>query len=106
MQVSTNGGVQPRWRGDSRELYYVEGETLVAVPLITEPEFTVGKAVRLFEHRGINRWGGQQYDVSADGQRFVVTDSVEEEEEVTSPVRIVQNWFAEFRQGVASAGQN
>ena len=77
-----------------------------AVPLSPEPEVTVGKAVRLFEHRGITRQNGQQYDVSADGQRFVVTDSVEEEEEVTSAVRIVQNWFAEFRQGVASAGQN
>ena len=97
VQVSTNGGVQPRWRGDSRELYYVEGETLVAVPLTTEPEFTVGKAVRLFEHTGITRVGGQQYDVSADGQRFVVTDSVEEEE-ATSAVRIVQNWFAEFKE--------
>ena len=77
--------------------YYVEGETLVAVPLTTEPEFTVGKAVRLFEHTGITRVGGQQYDVSADGQRFVVTDSVEEEE-ATSAVRIVQNWFAEFKE--------
>ena len=84
----------------------MEEETLVAVPLTTEPEFTVGKAMRLFEHRGIARQNGPQYDVSADGQRFVVTDSVEEEEEVTSAVRIVQNWFAEFRQGVASAGQN
>ena len=70
---------------------------LVAVPLITEPEFTVGKAVRLFEHRGIARQNGQQYDVSADGQRFVVTDSVEEEEEATSAIRVVQNWFAEFK---------
>ncbi len=76
-----------------------------AVPLSPEPEVTVGKAVRLFEHRGITRQNGPQHDVSADGQRFVVTNSVEEEE-ATSAVRIIQNWFAEFRQGVASAGQN
>ncbi len=50
-----------------------------AVPVNTEPEVTVGKAVRLFEHGGITRQNGPQYDVSADGRRFVVTDSVKEE---------------------------
>ena len=50
-----------------------------AVPVNTEPEVTVGKAVRLFEHGGITRQNGPQHDLSADGRRFVVTDSVKEE---------------------------
>ncbi len=50
-----------------------------AVPVNTEPEVTVGKAVRLFEHGGITRQNGPQHDLSADGRRFVVTDSVKKE---------------------------
>ena len=50
-----------------------------AFPVNTEPEVTVGKAVRLFEHGGITRQNGPQHDVSTDGRRFVVTDSVKEE---------------------------
>jgi Tol biopolymer transport system component len=95
VQVSTNGGVQPRWRGDGRELCYVEGETLVAVPVNTTPKFSVGKATRLFEQPGITRRTGQQYDVSADGQRFVVIEPVGAE--ASTAIRVVQNWFAEFR---------
>ena len=76
VQVSAQGGVQPRWRGDGRELYYVEGETLLAVAVTSAPDFSVGKAVRLFEQKGITRDGGQQYDVSADGQRFVLVEPV------------------------------
>ncbi len=95
VQVSTNGGVQPRWRGDGRELYYVEGETLVAVPISTTPKFSVGKATRLFEQPGITRRTGQQYDVSRDGKRFVVIEPVGAD--ASNAIRVVQNWFAEFR---------
>jgi len=95
VQVSGQGGVQPRWRGDGKELFYVEGETLLAVAVTSAADFTVGKAVRLFEQKGIARDAGQQYDVSADGQRFVLVEPVGGETSAT--IRVVQNWFAEFR---------
>ena len=41
-QVSVNGGAQVRWRSNGKELYYVEGATLMAVPVSTEPTFTLG----------------------------------------------------------------
>jgi uroporphyrinogen decarboxylase len=95
VQVSTNGGGQPRWRGRGTELFYVEGETLMAVPVTVAPQLRVGQARRLFEHAGIARWPGQQYDVSADGARFVLIETV------GGPPRpfagVVQNWFAPFR---------
>ena len=95
VQVSAQGGVQPRWRGDGRELYYVEGETLLAVAVTSAPDISVGKAVRLFEQKGITRDAGQQYDVSADGQRFVVSEPIGGE--TSTAIRVVQNWFVEFR---------
>ncbi len=73
-QVSVNGGQQARWRGDGRELYYVEGDTLMAVSVSTESPFTLGQPQPLFEAPGFALTGGGAnggYDVSADGQRFL-----------------------------------
>ena len=96
VQVSTHGGGQPRWRGDGSELFYVEGETLMTVAVTAGLGLRVGPAQVLFEHMGIARRPGQQYDVSADGKRFVLI------EPVGGPPRpfisVVQNWFAGFRE--------
>jgi len=95
VQVSVNGGVEPRWRRDGKELFYVEGETLIAVPVTASAGFSAGKPERLFEHKGIARRPGQQYDVAPGGQRFVVIEPVGAEP--SRAIRVVQNWFAEFR---------
>ena len=94
--VSSDGGQQPRWSDDGNELFYVEGDTLVAVSVTTSPEFSVGPATRLFEHPSLTRSFYPQYDVSADGQRFVLAAPVEAEGAEPS-IRVVQNWFEEFR---------
>ena len=69
----------------------------MAVPVTTSPKLRVGPAQRLFEHVGIARRPGQQYDVSADGTRFVVIEPVEGPSRAS--IRVVQNWFAAFREG-------
>ena len=93
--VSTNGGVQPRWRGDSKELFYVEDDTLVAVSVTTSPSFSVGAVTRLFEDRGaLARARGHHYDVAPDGRRFVLVETLEQP---APAIRVVENWFAEFR---------
>lgn len=90
--VSSNGGVQPRWSRDGKELFYVEGSSLMAVAVSTVPSFSLGPAKRLFEHPSFTAAPVPQYDVSADGERFVVAEPVGE-----TSIRIVQNWFAEFK---------
>ena len=94
--ISRNGGTQPRWSRDGKELFYVEGDALIAVPLTTEPAFSAGSPKRLFRHAGL-AWGNmsQQYDVSADGARFLVIEELEPE--TPGVIRVVQNWYAEFR---------
>jgi serine/threonine protein kinase/Tol biopolymer transport system component len=95
LQVSVNGGLQPRWRGDGKELFYVEGETLMVVSVNQGAELSFGKPVALFEQPGITSSPGQQYDVAPDGQKFVVIEAVSEDR---PPVmRVVQNWISEFR---------
>ena len=95
-QLSFNGGVQPQWRGDGKELFYVSGNTLMAVAVNTEPTFSLGRTSRLFESPGfrITQWS-PRYDVSADGQRVVVREPLVEG--VQSNIRVVQNWYEEFR---------
>ena len=95
MQVSINGGTTPRWRRDGKEMFYVVGETLMAVRVAADPNFSVGEPERLFDQQGISRTSGQQYDVSADGQRFVVVETVGAENQKTT-ICLVQNWDQEF----------
>ena len=99
-QVSANGGDHHRWSKDGRELFYVEGETLMAVVVSTTEGFSAGSAKPLFEHPGLAEGNSSTFDVSADGQRFVVVEDLESEEgEAAKPlsIHIVENWFEEFK---------
>ena len=101
-QVSVNGGRQPRWRSDGKELYYLEGtgSAMMAVSVSTEPTFTPGQPQRLFESMDLVAGpSAATYDVSADGQRFITVAPVEADGEETAPpkIRIVENWYEEFR---------
>ncbi len=102
-QVSVAGGVQPRWRRDGRELYYVAPDTrLMAVPIRLGPDahtLEAGAPVALFPTQlasggniaGTGFLARAQYAVAPDG-RFLM--NVAADEAVTSPITIVQNWTA------------
>ena len=70
--ISTGGGNQPRWRRDGREIFYtgLNGK-FMAVPVQADSSFTFGTPQELFHTRTKPTVGGT-YDVSADGQRFLV----------------------------------
>ena len=99
-QVSVEGGTQPRWRADGKELFYVEGESLMAVPITTSPSLAVGAPVALFSAPSL-RWSVSSYlgyDVTPDGERFVLREVVGPNASGGSvSIRVVQNWFAEFK---------
>jgi Tol biopolymer transport system component len=104
-QASVNGGLFPFWRSDGRELYYVNGPRLMAVPVSTDQELTFGQPQALFEDVSPGAAGrGAQYDVSADGQRFVTAEPVEggDENAGAAKIRIVENWSEEFRKRIRS----
>ena len=80
--VSVDGGTQPRWRRDGRELYFVGGDgAMMAVPTSLGPAVTLGRPVKLFDS-GIapdNYFfygGAAMYSPSQDGQRFLVIRSL------------------------------
>ncbi len=94
--IRTEGlGCGPRWSHDGKELYYVEGDTLIELEVSTMPSFRVDEARRLFQHPNLSVGS---YDVAADG-RFVMVENVADENTVRTKraVRVIENWDEEFR---------
>jgi len=94
--ISSGGASQPRWRNNGRELFYVEGNVLISVAMRTQPDLSIGRATRLFAHSAFAVSRDANYDVSPDGQRFLVPERVGAQGNERM-IRVVQNWFAEFR---------
>ena len=93
--MSSRGGSQPRWSGAGNEIFYVLDGTMMAVSVRTSPVFLARETKRLFEAGDALAGRGHRYDVAADGQRFVLVESVGD---VPAPViRVVENWFTEFQ---------
>jgi hypothetical protein len=92
-QVSINGGYEPRWRADGREIYYLsEDLKLMAVPVGPGPTFGVPHA--LFQtkvSRGVNSYR-THYVPSRNGQRFLV--NVQTGDAALAPITVVLNWTA------------
>jgi len=95
-RISSMGGGQPRWRRDGGEIFYVDGQgTLMAATVSLEPSFTASAPVALirgqFPPTLLNYYGGaHNYDVSADGRRFLINRVLESEE--VSPIDVTLNW--------------
>jgi len=98
-QVSVGGGEQPRWRGDGRELFYLSPDSKVmAVPVTTGANFDSGTPVALFQatpRQPIPIYDLFVYDVSRDGQRFLIITPVKEAQ--TAPMSVVLDWPATLK---------
>ena len=88
-RISTSGGVNPFWRGDGKELYFVAGNKLMAVSVALGTEVQSGTPQPLFEIEGPN------YAPSKDGQRFLVP--VVTEKAPAPPINVVLNWTADLK---------
>lgn len=95
-QVSTGGGWNSRWRRDGKELYYLSDDDKVMAVEIRESgaSLEIGAVRPLFQARTLSG-PGRRYDVSPDGQRFLI-NTLEGEEEL-SPLTLVVNWTTEIR---------
>ena len=91
-QVSRNGGSEPRWRRDGKELFFLAPNGMVmAVPVKVEGTFEAATPVELFQTRFANYGTTRNhYDVTADGQTFVVTTL--SGENAAAPMTVVVNW--------------
>jgi Tol biopolymer transport system component len=89
-QISTGGGSFPRWRSDSKEIFYVASGTLMAAEVSIKSGSIEAGAVRSL---GIPVMSPHyRYEVSADGQQFLIATPVGQKS--PPPLTLVQNWTA------------
>jgi hypothetical protein len=94
VRVSVEGGGQPKWRGDAKELFFTARNSWLAAVEIrgAGDRLEVGLPVELFEISGLQGTGFDDYAVAADGQRFLVKRAVDVEEDAEPQLHIVTNW--------------
>ncbi|NIN71747.1 MAG: hypothetical protein GTO46_07405 [Gemmatimonadetes bacterium] len=91
--VSSDGGREPVWSPDGRELFYRSGDKLISVAVETEPAFSIGTREILFERPYQSFMAAASYDIHPDGDRFVMITSGER----STSLIVVLNWFEELR---------
>jgi len=102
-QISTEGGTEPVWNPDGRELFYRQGDRMMAVDIVTQPAFSAGRPKLLFQEPYLLSAGNlPAYDVSLDGQRFLMVRESQQEQPPTQ-INVVLNWFEELKR-VAPTG--
>ena len=102
-QISTEGGTEPMWNPNGRELFFRSGDKMLAADVTTQPSFSAGKPRMLFEgpfEPAPTTF--PNYDVSADGQRFLMLQLVEQAEAAPTQINVVLNWFEELKRRVPS----
>lgn len=98
-QISIDGGAQPMWALDGRELFYKNGDKLMAVDVRTDSTFDAETPRVLFEQPLPERVPGDpsRYGVSADGQRFlIISPAATNGEAQPAEIHVVVNWFQEL----------
>jgi Tol biopolymer transport system component len=90
-QVSPNGGEEPHWSADGREIFYLDvAQNIVAVPVETSGNFRAGVPKELFEARLFPALQRNRFDVTSDGQRFLTLAPMESQS--NPPTTVVLNW--------------
>jgi Tol biopolymer transport system component len=100
-QISTEGGTEPVWNPNGRELFYRQGDKMMAVDVARQPSFSAGKPRMLFAGPyEPSPLSAPNYDVSPDGQRFLMVKPSEQAEAAPTQINLVLNWFEELKRRV------
>ena len=97
-QISVDGGTAPVWAPDGREVYYRNGDEMMAVGITTVPTLSAGTPHLLFEGSYFASGNGgvrRTHDLSPDGQRFVMIQ--DEAPSTVTQIHVVPNWTEELK---------
>jgi serine/threonine-protein kinase len=99
--VSANGGTEPRWAANGEVFYRnAAGDRMFSVSTSTTPTLTVGRPSLVFQDAYFIAPSGSpraQYDVTADGKRFLMVTSAPDGDGGRSRFVVVQNWLDELK---------
>jgi Tol biopolymer transport system component len=95
-RVSTAGGAWPRWDRKGERLFYVQDRDVMEVRVVAVPELELGTPIRLFTRppSGVSLGFGlpNSFDITADGERFLILEGVGQSDDAGSAVVVIQNW--------------
>ena len=94
--ISSGGGEEPVWSPNGDKLYYRNGNSWMEVSITTQPAFSIGERRLLFTGLYINV-PGFSYDISPDGQKFLLLKPVSQER-TANRLKVIKNWFQEVNQ--------
>ena len=105
-QISTEGGNEPLWNRNGRELFYRNGNKMMAVDITTQPVFAAGTPKLLFERQYMPpNLSSPNFDVSPDGQRFLMVKAPMTLAAGGTQVSVVLNWFEELKRRAPAGKQ-
>jgi len=99
-QISTEGGTEPVWNRNGRELFYRSGDKMMAVDIATQPSFAAGKPRMLFQGQYVLNSPPSSipyYDVSPDGERFLMLKPTDQAGAAPTQINVVLNWTEELK---------
>ncbi len=98
--ISTDGGAEPIWRRDGKELFYRNRDTVMTVTTDTSAGFKASAPQALFRgdyDQASSTTAHPHFDVAPDGQRFLMVKP----EKSASQIVVVLNWLDEFKRRAA-----
>ena len=103
-QISTGGGTELVWARNGRELFYRNGDKMMVVDIQTQPTLAASTPRLLFEgsYERANNFR-PNYDVTPDGQRFVMIKGSEALQ--ATQINVVLNWFEELKRRMPAGKQ-
>jgi dipeptidyl aminopeptidase/acylaminoacyl peptidase len=105
-QVSTDGGDSPLWSPDGREIFYLNGDAVMAVSVEAREAFSLGTPKLLFRGTHVAAYpsDGTPWDIHPDGKRFLMikppAPAGGQSADQPRKVNIVLNWTEELKQRV------
>lgn len=112
IQISSDGGTDPVWKRDGTEIYYRNGDSMMAVPVTIRGALSLGRPQELWKghySHGMSSSCGppgatsSNYDVTADGKRFLMIKDEDQDKAASRQIVVVQGWAGELNRLSAKA---
>jgi hypothetical protein len=102
VRVSRDGGFEPQWSHDGRELFYWQGNAMMAVAVNSDGDFSFAAPMQLFSGRYFQfpAPGARTYDVASDGRFLMILPGDENTAATPASMIVVQNFTEELKERV------